>query len=155
MSRAVASLSLLKRPALSSMALQSVKRGGSASVLLQSATTIVPRRDIGTGYTGEREAGYDQAAMDNLRSMGDQPFFMLNILKIVDMEAWTEYYTKVDEKFKEIGAENVYSGLLRDAPVPVSAAGSVGFRARAGGRMAICRELASGWPRWSYTTTLR
>jgi uncharacterized protein (DUF1330 family) len=87
------------------------------------AVMAIVRRSIGAGYTGEREAGFDQAELDKLRAMGDAPFFMLNILKIVDLDAWTEYYTNVDAIFKEVGAENVYSGLIRDAPIPVKALG--------------------------------
>ena len=77
----------------------------------------IPRRAVGAGYNGRRESGYDEAAMDELRAQGDQAFFMLNVLKIVDLESWNAYTAAVDAKFREIGAENVYSGLLRDACV--------------------------------------
>ena len=47
------------------------------------------RRMLGAGYTGPREAGYDEAAMNELRAMDpDTPFFMLNLLKVVDMEMY-------------------------------------------------------------------
>ena len=84
---------------------------------------LAVRRTIGAGYTGKRESGYDEVEMNKLRALGEQPFFMLNLLKIVDLESWTKYYTAVDAKFNEVGGENVYSGLLRDAPVPVKAVG--------------------------------
>ena len=82
-----------------------------------------PSRSLGAGYTGEREAGYDEAQMNELRALGDTPFVMLNLLKIVNLELWTNYYTAVDEKFKAVGAENLYSGKMSGAPVPIKAEG--------------------------------
>ncbi len=93
------------------------------SAAIARRPAALPRRAIGAGYTGEREAGYDEAAMRELRALGQTPIMVLNLLEIVDLEQWTKYAEGVDAKFKAVGAENVYSGLLRDAPVPVRAAG--------------------------------
>ena len=79
-----------------------------------------PRRAIGAGYTGRRESGYNEAAMNKLRALDDQPFFMLNLLKLVDLEAFGRYSAETASGFKELArGETVYGGRLRDAPVPV------------------------------------
>ena len=50
------------------------------------------------------------------QNWGNQMGYMLPI-------PWNAYTAAVDAKFREIGAENVYSGLLRDAPVPIKGDG--------------------------------
>lgn len=80
---------------------------------------------LGAGYTGPREAGYDESAMNELRALDDQPFFMLNLLRIVDLEMYGKYNEKTATIFKEKtgGAEAIYGGRLREAPVPVKGKG--------------------------------
>ena len=79
-----------------------------------------PRRLLGTGYTGPREAGYDEAEMSKLRALDDQPIFMLNLLKLVDLEKFGRYSAAVKGVFEELArGETVYAGRLRGAPVPV------------------------------------
>ena len=82
------------------------------------------RRALGAGYTGSREAGYDEAEMSMLRALEDQPFFMLNLLNVVDMEEFSKYSTKTDNIFKEFArGQAVYVGRLRGAPIPVKGEG--------------------------------
>ena len=85
-----------------------------------STAMVFQRRLLGAGYTGPREAGYDEGEMNRLRALGDQPFFMLNLLKVVDMDKFFEYNSATAGIFKELAdAEAVYVGRLRGAPVPV------------------------------------
>ena len=63
------------------------------------------RRMIGSGYEGAREAGYDAAAMNELRALKhDQPFFMLNLLKVTDVDAWMKYCDLAQAAFETCGA---------------------------------------------------
>ena len=88
-------------------------------------TTPVSRpRRLGAGYTGPREAGYDEAELHKLRQLEDQPFFMLNLLKVIDMEEFSKYSANTASIFKDLaGGEAVYVGRLRGAPVPVKGEG--------------------------------
>lgn len=72
------------------------------------------RRMLGAGYTGPREKGYDAAEMDKFRALPDQPFFMLNLLKIADLGKWQEYSAATAEVFKQSGGEAVYVGQIGD-----------------------------------------
>ena len=84
----------------------------------------ITHRTIGADYTGPREAGYDEAEMSKLRALEDQPFFMLNLLKVVDMNLFFEYNAKTASIFKEMArGEPVYVGRLRGAPIPVKGIG--------------------------------
>ncbi len=88
------------------------------------AARAAQHRMLGAGYTGPREAGYDEAEMSKLRALDDQPFFMLNLLKVVDMEKFFKYNHTVAAHFQKIArAETVYVGRLRGAPVPVKGEG--------------------------------
>ena len=87
---------------------------------LTRAALLVQRRMLGAGYTGPREAGYDAAEMSRLRALDDQPIFMLNLLKLVDLEKFGKYNAAVKGVFEELAhGETVYAGRLRGAPVPV------------------------------------
>jgi uncharacterized protein (DUF1330 family) len=82
------------------------------------------RRMIGSGYEGAREAGYDATAMNELRALKhDQPFFMLNLLKVTDVDSWMKYCDLAQAPFEMCGAVNIYSGSLKGTPVPVKAEG--------------------------------
>ena len=95
-----------------------LRRGAIAALRAPSAAP--QRRMIGAGYTGRREKGYDEAAMTALRSLPDQPFFMVNMLKVNDIEMFGAYSAATDGVFKEKArGETVYAGRLRGAPVPV------------------------------------
>jgi len=84
------------------------------------AALLAQRRTLGAGYTGSREAGYDEAEMSRLRAIDDQPIFMLNLLKLVDLEKFGKYNAAVKGVFEELArGETVYAGRLRGAPVPV------------------------------------
>ena len=54
-----------------------------------------------------------------------QPFFMLNLLKIVDLDGWRQYSEQTSEPFKKLtrGGEVIYAGRLRGAPVPIKGEG--------------------------------
>ena len=82
---------------------------------------------LGAGYTGLREAGYDESAMNALRALGeknDQPFFMLNLLKVIDIPMYMKYSAETEYSFKEYAkGEATYVGRLREAPVPVKGEG--------------------------------
>lgn len=86
--------------------------------------TLARCRMLGAGYTGPREAGYDEIEMSKLRALEDQPFFMLNLLNVVDMEEFSKYDAKTDNIFRELArGEAIYVGRLRGAPAPVKGAG--------------------------------
>ena len=58
--------------------------------------------------------------MSKLRGLEDQPFFMLNLLSIVDMDSFFKYNAETADIFRELAqGEAVYVGRLRGAPVPV------------------------------------
>ena len=87
-------------------------------------TRIARHRMLGARYTGPREAGYDEQEMSKLRALDDQPFFMLNLLNVCNMEEFSKYNAETATIFKELaGGESVYVGRLRGAPVPVQGAG--------------------------------
>ena len=101
-------------------------RLAAASTAAARLPRTAPRRLIGAGYTGPREKGYDAAAMDAFRSLEDQPFFMLNLLKIDDFASWAKYSALCAElkEFQESGAETVYAGQVGDKfDMPVLVAG--------------------------------
>jgi uncharacterized protein (DUF1330 family) len=85
---------------------------------------IARRRMLGAGYTGPREAGYDEVELSKLRALPDQPFFMLNLLNVSNMEEFSKYNVETAGIFKELAhGEAVYVGRLRGAPVPVKGEG--------------------------------
>ena len=88
------------------------------------APCLVSQRLLGAGYTGPRESGYDEVEMGNLRAMEDQPFFMINLLNVVDLEKFSQYSVATAGIFKELArGETIYVGRLRGAPVPVKGEG--------------------------------
>ena len=88
------------------------------------APCLVSQRLLGAGYTGPRESGYDEVEMGKLRAMEDQPFFMINLLNVVDLEKFSQYSVATAGIFKELArGETIYVGRLRGAPVPVKGEG--------------------------------
>ena len=79
-------------------------RAAAARRTLSTLSTAMgfQRRLLGAGYTGPREAGYDEGEMNRLRALGDQPFFMLNLLKVVDMDKFFAYNSATAGIFKEL-----------------------------------------------------
>ena len=98
------------------------------AAMRSSVGRLAPRmlgtRMLGAGYTGAREAGYDEAAMSKMRAWEDQPFFMLNLLKIKDFEGWMRYQAASREPFIQLArGELVYAGGLRESLVPIAGIG--------------------------------
>ena len=98
------------------------------AAMRSSVARLAPRmsgtRMLGAGYTGAREAGYDEAAMSKMRAWEDQPFFMLNLLKIKDLEGWMRYQAASREPFIQLArGELVYAGGLRESLVPIAGIG--------------------------------
>ena len=79
---------------------------------------------LGAGYTGPREAGYDETAISKMRAWEDQPFFMLNLLKIKDFGEWAKYSDASRVPFIQLAqGEAVYVGRMSDSLVPIAGIG--------------------------------